>query len=179
MPTKLPLLAAALLTVPLAGCASSISAWKARPVAAHDLSKERFFTMTGERRLAFFVNHDADRKDVKVWCAEALPDAAMTVKASTSPTLKIPSSLEASLADAFETGLVKTYDRQAVSDIFRQATFFACSAYANRVYNLEEYKARTNDILKTMQEVTLNLSKHQEKPAQKEEKEKEKEKSAS
>ena len=148
----------------LTGCTSAVTAWKARPVAAHDLSKERFFTMTGERRLAFFVNHDPNRTDVKVWCAEALPDAAMTIKASTAPSVKIPESVDLGLSDSVETGLVKTYDRQAVSDVFRQATFFACSAYANRVYTLDEYKLRIDDILKTMQQVTLNLSAVPSKP---------------
>jgi hypothetical protein len=129
----------------LSGCASTITAWKNRPAAAHTLRPDRFFTLTGERRLAFQV----DRKNARnlAWCAESLPEAAQAVSATSELSGKALSKFEGAAKDAYSTTLVQTFTRTEIAEIYRQMSFQACQAWAQGVYTDAQYAKRLDDLL--------------------------------
>jgi len=129
----------------LSGCASSITAWKNRPVAAHTLRPDRFFTLTGERRLAFQVKRATARE--LAWCAESLPEAAQSVTSSSKNAAKLSEKANLSSEDSFGTTLTQTFVRTEVAEVYRQMAWQACQAWAQGVYNDEQYRAQLDSLL--------------------------------
>jgi hypothetical protein len=124
----------------LSGCGSTIASYTTRPVQVHTLRENRFFSLTGERRLAFQVA----RNDRRVaWCAESLPEAAQAVAASSA--LQVPNRLQ--LDDQVSTSLTQTFTRTEIAELYRQMAWQACQAWAQGVYTDDQYREQLNLIL--------------------------------
>lgn len=156
----LSILALLLTTFPLAGCASTISAWKNRGVASHTLRPNRFFTLTGERRLAFQVDRydpatskpQWDSRNKRwvsrvAWCAESLPDASQAVTATSKPTVKFSDKANLGIDDAYATTLVQTFARTEIAEVYRQMGWQACQAWAQGVYDDAHYREQLDRLL--------------------------------
>lgn len=129
----------------LSGCASTITAWKSRPVAVHDLESDRFITMTGERRLALLV----DREHAKqvAWCAESLPEASQAVSSSSKNRAQLTANSNVGSEDTFGTTLTQTFTRTEIAEIYRQMAWQACQAWAQGVFTNTEYNEKLSKIL--------------------------------
>ena len=139
-PLSLGLLAA----LALSGCASSITALQNSPTKPHTLRPNRFFSLTGERRLAFQVKRSDDRV---AWCAESLPEAAQAVSATSKPNLQIPNGPTVGTDDSFSTTLLQTFTRTEIAEMYRQMAWQACQAWAQEVYTDAQYREQLNMLL--------------------------------
>jgi uncharacterized protein YceK len=142
-------LLAVVLSISCTGCSSAISSWKSRPVAAHKLYPGRMFSLTGERRLAFFVprsiagqayNAATDDTDRTAWCAESLPEASQAITATSKGSLKLPETAEGGLEDSVATSLTQTFTRTEIAEMFRQLGWQTCQAWAQGVFTDEQYR---------------------------------------
>jgi hypothetical protein len=128
----------------LSGCASTITALQNSPAKPHTLRPDRFFSLTGERRLAFQVKRSDNRV---AWCAESLPEAAQAVSAASKPTLSIPEGPSAGTDDTFSTTLVQTFTRTEIAEMYRQMAWQMCQAWAQEVYTDAQYREQLNLLL--------------------------------
>lgn len=150
----------ALVALGVTGCSSLISSWKTRPVAAHKLYSGRMFSLTGERRLAFFVPRaDAGRpysaaedEYRTAWCAESLPEASQAVAATSKPSFG-QGELKLGTEDSLTTTLTQTFTRTEVAEVFRQLGWQTCQAWAQGVLSDDQYRAHLGDLVKTGLEV--------------------------
>ncbi|HYD39168.1 MAG TPA: hypothetical protein VEA60_16235 [Allosphingosinicella sp.] len=138
---QLSLAAAALL---LTGCASSITALQNSPTKPHTLRPNRFFSLTGERRLAFQVKRSDDRV---AWCAESLPEASQAVSATSKPNLQVPKGPTLGTDESFSTTLLQTFARTEIAEMYRQMAWQACQAWAQEVYTDAQYRDQLNQLL--------------------------------
>lgn len=155
--------------VTLSGCASTITAWKNRGVASHTLVPGRFFTLTGERRLAFQAErYDPnkppepwyDRRNKRwvprlAWCAESLPEVSQAVASSSKPNAKLSEHLVLGTDDAYSTTLTQTFNRTEIAEIYRQSAWQACQAWAQGVYSDDEYKSQLDKLLKAGEQIMV------------------------
>jgi cell division septation protein DedD len=146
----------------LSGCASTISAWKNRGVAAHTLRPDRFFSLTGERRLAFQVERYDPHNPPKpkwdsrnkrfvgrvAWCAESLPEVSQAVTTSSKANIEVPKT-KLGAEDAFATTLVATFNRTEIAELYRQMAWQSCQAWAQGVLSDDQYREQLGDIIKT------------------------------
>lgn len=90
------------LILGLGGCASTITAIKSRPVAAHEVIETRLWTSTGERRFVAWINRGNGNY---LLCPEAVPFTAQSVTSSAKPSLKPSEAIALSTEENYGTGL--------------------------------------------------------------------------
>lgn len=159
--------------VSLAGCASTISAIQNDPARVHTLRPDRFFTLTGNSRLAFQVNrYDVNNPpkpyiDPKTkllvtrpaWCAESLPEVATAVTSSSKPSAQLSKNSTLGTEDAFATSLVQTFTRTEIAEVYRQMGWQACQAWAQGVLSDAEYRDQLVALLRSGASVIEERSK--------------------
>lgn len=154
---KLIVLSISFLTISLSGCSSTISAWKARPAAQHNLTTGEFWTLTGERRLAIFTKRPGV-DGTPVWCAESLPEASMAITSSSAPKIDQASKITVSADDKFSTTLTQTSTRTEIAEIFRQMSFLNCQAFALGAFDEKDYRDSVVNLNKVGIAVITNRS---------------------
>jgi hypothetical protein len=87
---------------PLCGCATTISAIKARPVAAHNAYETRLWTSTGERRFVTWLYRGGNNF---LLCPEPVPFTAQAITSSSKPGFARPEIVTLSNDEAFGTSL--------------------------------------------------------------------------
>ena len=121
--------------VMLSACSAPMSSVFNRSVVEDEAKHHTALALTGERRLAVFVDQDKQGR----FCAEALPDTASSVDAASKAALEITATAatgdsgsgEGSFDDSFRTALLLTNQRTENSDIIRQLGWLVCQAYLN------------------------------------------------
>ena len=146
------------------GCASTISAIHNDPARVHTLRPNRFFTLSGNSRMAFQVErYDKEHPEWSVytdnktkhqvhrlaWCAESLPEVSQAVTAASKPNLKIGEKLSGGTEDNFATTLTQTFARTEIAEIYRQMGWQACQAWAEGVMSDEAYERQLTAIINT------------------------------
>lgn len=158
-----------IVSVLMTGCSSTITAWKNRGVAAHTLRPNRFFTLTGERRLAFQTERFDkdnppkpwwDRENKRwvtrvAWCAESLPEVSQAASATSKPSLEKPEKLKLALDDSYTATLLQTFARTEISELYRQSAWQSCQAWAQGVYTDDQYRERLEKLLDTGNAIML------------------------
>jgi hypothetical protein len=92
----------AICAASVCGCATTISAIKARPVAAHHAEETRLWTSTGERR---FVTWQYRGENKFLLCPEPVPFTAQAITSSSKPSFARPEVVTLSNDEAFGTNL--------------------------------------------------------------------------
>src|SRR3546814_11649484 len=91
MDAKVLWAAAAVSTLMLGGCASTITSILDRSVATEEIDDHKVTTMTGERRIVVTgpipLPHNLNPLRI---CAESMPDAARAIGASSAATASLP-----------------------------------------------------------------------------------------
>lgn len=127
----------------LTGCASTITAYKNRAFAEHHLKDNFFYTITGERRLAFTVA----KGDKTAWCAESLPEVSQAVSATSKPSLQTKEFFKLGTEDQYGSTLTQTFTRTEIAEIYRQSAWQACQAWAQGVYTDAQYATKLDLII--------------------------------
>lgn len=96
------LLAVLSVALVLSGCATTISAVKSRPVAAHDVDKTRLWTATGERR---FVTWYVVDRNKYLLCPEPVPFTGQAITSASKPNLKPSEVVSLGTEEAYATTL--------------------------------------------------------------------------
>src|SRR3546814_1947570 len=94
MDAKVLWAAAAVSTLMLGGCASTITSILDRSVATEEIDDHKVMTMTGERRIVVTgpipLPHNPNPLRI---CAESMPDAARAIGASSAATASLPTEV--------------------------------------------------------------------------------------
>jgi hypothetical protein len=124
----------------LTSCAGGMTSIFDRSVVEVESQNFTSLAMPGERRIAVFRENQ--------FCAEALPDVARSVDASSSAELAatIVEQGEGSVSyqDAFATALLLTNQRTEASDLIRQLGWQICQAHLNGAITGEQYNSLLN-----------------------------------
>jgi hypothetical protein len=94
--------ALAAISSSLSGCATTISAIKARPVAAHNAHETRLWTSTGERRFVTWLYRGENKF---LLCPEPVPFTAQAITSSSKPSFARPEIVTLSTDEAYGTNL--------------------------------------------------------------------------
>jgi hypothetical protein len=134
LPIKGLLLASASLLI--AGCASLVTAFKNDPLQHYDMVGPTVYTMTGDRRTAVaLVGPNGGYR----FCAESLPDAVAVFTASSKAKLLAEGKFEAGLDEATAAGLLQTFQRTEIAEVYRQLGWNTCMAWAQGAIDNTSY----------------------------------------
>lgn len=110
----------------VSSCASLITAFKNDPLQHYDLVGPTIYTMTGDRRTAVALKGPQGFR----FCAESLPDAVAVFTASSKAKLLAEGKFEAGLDEATAAGLLQTFQRTEIAEVYRQLGWNTCMAWA-------------------------------------------------
>jgi hypothetical protein len=130
-------LACAASLLSLTGCAGVVTAFKNDPLQAYPADQASVYAMTGDRRTAVMMSKDSPYR----FCAESLPDAVAAFSASSKASLGIDGKGNAAIEDAAVAGLLQTFQRTEIAEVFRQLGWNTCLAWAQGAITQEEYHA--------------------------------------
>jgi hypothetical protein len=128
-------LSISMFAVALGGCASTVTAWKNDPLQAYDMVNPTVYAMTGDRRTAVMMSPSKDKR----FCAESLPDAVAAYSAASKANASLQSKASGGFEDAAYAGLMQTFQRTEIAEVYRQMGWNLCLAWAQGAIGETEY----------------------------------------
>jgi hypothetical protein len=119
----------------LTGCAGVVTAFKNDPLQAYPANRESVYAMTGDRRTAVMMNKDSPLR----FCAESLPDAVAAFSASSKASIGIEGKAQGGFSDSTAAGLLQTFQRTEIAEVFRQLGWNTCLAWAQGAIDEKQY----------------------------------------
>jgi uncharacterized protein YceK len=132
-PLKISLLLSTALS--LSGCAGVVTALTNDPLQHYDVKGPTIYAMTGDRRTAVAFAPGSNFR----FCAESLPDAVAVFTASSSAKAGVKDKAEAAISDATAAGLMQTFHRTEIAEVYRQMGWNTCIAWAQGAITNAEY----------------------------------------
>jgi hypothetical protein len=126
-----------LLAVATTGCASTVTAWKNDPLQSYSIKESSIYAMTGDRRTAVLLNPANSYR----FCAESLPDAVAAYSAASKGSAGVKDKVTGAFEDATYAGLMQTFQRTEIAEIYRQLGWNMCLAWAQGAIGSSEYAA--------------------------------------
>lgn len=124
----------------LPGCASSVTAWKNDPLQSYDIRGPSVYAMTGDRRTAVLMRKGNGQR----FCAESLPDAVAAYSAASEASAEVAERGKAGFKDATYAGLLQTFQRTEIAEVYRQMGWNICLAWAQEAISDAEYSVLLN-----------------------------------
>ncbi len=121
----------------LGGCASTVTAWKNDPLQVYDIKGPTVYAMTGDRRTAVLMEANTTKR----FCAESLPDAVAAYSAASKANANVQDKASAAIEDATYAGLMQTFQRTEIAEVYRQMGWNLCLAWAQGAITSPEYYA--------------------------------------
>lgn len=121
------------------GCASMVTAWKNDPLQSYKIESSSIYAMTGDRRTAIIFRDELTKKNR--FCAESLPDAVAAFSAASKANAGVKDKVTAGYEDAAYAGLLQTFQRTEIAEIYRQLGWNMCLAWAQGGLEDPHYRA--------------------------------------
>jgi hypothetical protein len=154
------------------GCASTVTAWKNDPLQSYEIEASSIYAMTGDRRTAVIFRDEATKKNR--FCAESLPDAVAAFSAASKANASVQDKATVGFEDAAYAGLLQTFQRTEIAEIYRQLGWNLCLAWAQGATDDPNYmklltkftdggldaiakRAAQDQVFPTVAPVTLNV----------------------
>lgn len=131
----LKLLGLGLASISLGGCAAAISAMKNDPLQKWTIRNPTMFAMTGDRRTAVVLPSSTGNR----FCAESLPDAVAAFTAASKVSASLEGKASGTIDEATYAGLLQTFQRTEIAEIYRQMGWNLCLAWAQGATNDPNY----------------------------------------
>jgi hypothetical protein len=119
----------------LSGCAGIVTALTNDPLQHYNPQGSTVYAMTGDRRTAVIT----DPQSSLHFCAESLPDAVAAYSASSKAKLGLTGKGEGSFEDGVTAGLLQTFQRTEIAEVYRQMGWNTCLAWAQGAITDEQY----------------------------------------
>ena len=117
------------------GCASTVTAWKNDPLQSYKSQRSSLYAMTGDRRTAIQINNANGQR----FCAESLPDAVAAYSAASKASASVEGKASGGFEDATYAGLLQTFHRTEIAEVYRQLGWNLCLAWAQGAINDAQY----------------------------------------
>lgn len=119
----------------VSGCAGVVTAFKNDPLQAYDVEHASIYAMTGDRRTAVMLEQNPKHR----FCAESLPDAVAAFAASSRARAGITGKGDAEFSDATTAGLLQTFQRTEIAEVYRQMGWNTCLAWLQGAITQPQY----------------------------------------
>jgi hypothetical protein len=114
-----------------------VTAWKNDPLQSYEIKKPSIYAMTGDRRTAVLLLGPNGYR----FCAESLPDAVAAYSAASKANAGIKDKVTGGFEDATYAGLMQTFQRTEIAEIYRQLGWNMCLAWAQGGLEDPHYRA--------------------------------------
>ena len=121
----------------LSGCAALVTAFKNDPLQHYDAKIPAVYAMTGDRRTAVLMEENPRLH----FCAESLPDAVAAYSAASKANANIAERGSGGFEDATYAGLLQTFQRTEIAEVYRQMGWNLCLAWAQKAITSGQYHA--------------------------------------